>query len=237
MNIFLSEFIGTAVLILLGNGVVANVVLNKTKGNNGGLIAITTGWAFAVFCAVIIAQPSGAHLNPAITLALAYHDSFAWSNVLGYILAQITGAMLGTTIVWLMYKDHYDASSDNPDGQLATFATSPAIPNTFRNIISEIVGTFILVSTILWAGTEANTIGLASLGPLTVAIIVFAIGLSLGGTTGYAINPARDLGPRVMHTLLPMKGKSKSNWGYAWVPVIGSIVGAILSVILFDCLH
>lgn len=233
MNIFLSEFIGTTILILLGNGVVANVVLNKTYGNNGGIITITTGWAFAVFCAVVIAQPSGAHLNPAITLALAYHDAFAWSEVPSYILAQMGGAMLGSTIVWIMYKDHYDISSDNPSGQLATFATSPAIPNIFRNIFSEIIGAFVLVFVVLWAGTEENA-GLKSLGPLTVAITVFAIGLSLGGTTGYAINPARDLGPRIMHTLLPMKGKSYSNWGYAWIPVVGPMIGGILAVIVFN---
>lgn len=237
MNVFFSEFIGTAIMILLGNGVVANVVLNKTKGNSGGIIAIATGWAFAVFCAVVIAEPSGAHLNPAITLAMAYHETLSWSLVPTYITAQILGAMLGTTIVWIMYKDHYDVSSNNPDGQLATFATSPAIPNIFRNIFSEIIGTFVLVSVVLWASTERNITGLASLGPLTVAITVFAIGLSLGGTTGYAINPARDLGPRIMHTLLPMKGKSNSNWGYAWIPVVGPVIGAIIAVILFECLY
>lgn len=237
MNVLLSEFIGTAILVLLGNGVVANVVLKGTKGNGSGWIVITAGWAFAVFCGVVVAQPSGAHLNPAVTLGLAFSGSFAWSQVTGYIVAQIVGAMTGTTMVWAMYKKHYDASSDNPEGQLATFATGPAIPHTLTNVVSEVIGTFVLVFGVLWAGAGSNVAGLAALGPLPVTLIVFAIGLSLGGTTGYAINPARDLGPRIMHTLLPMKGKQGSNWGYAWIPIAGPVTGAAIAAVTFGLIQ
>lgn len=233
MNLLVSEFLGTMVLILLGDGVVANVVLKGTKGHNGGWIVITTAWAFAVFCGVIVAAPSGAHLNPAVTIGLAVAGKFAWANALSFIVAQILGAMVGAFLVWLIYKDHFDASSDDPGGQLAVFSTAPAIRKPISNIISEIIGTFVLIFVILYCGEGSNVQGLAALGPLPVAILVFAIGLSLGGTTGYAINPARDFGPRIMHTLLPMKGKGSSDWSYAWVPVIGPIIGAALAALVF----
>jgi glycerol uptake facilitator protein len=237
MNLLVSEFIGTMILILLGNGVVANVVLKGTKGNNGGWIVITTAWAFAVFCGVIVSQPSGAHLNPAVTIGLAAAGKFAWSNVASFILAQMLGAMTGAFLVWATYKNHFDASSEDPGAQLAAFATGPAIRSTFSNLFSEIVGTFILIFVILHFGAGTNVVSLGALGPLPVAILVFAIGLSLGGTTGYAINPARDLAPRIMHALLPMKGKGSSDWAYAWIPVIGPIIGAVLAAILFGALQ
>lgn len=239
MSNLLSEFIGTAILILLGNGVVANVVLNKTKGNGGGWIVITAGWAFAVFCGVVVSMPSGAHLNPAVTLGIlttGANPDFTVALAAGYIVAQMLGSMLGTSLVWLMYKNHYDASSDNPGGQLATFCTGPEIRNTFTNFASEFIGTFLLIFAILWAGAGSNVQGLAALGPLPVTIFVFAIGLSLGGTTGYAINPARDLGPRIMHAILPMRGKGGSDWGYSWIPVLGPCAGAVLAALIFNAL-
>lgn len=239
MTPFIAEIIGTALLILLGNGVVANVVLNDTKGNNSGWIVITTAWAFAVFVGVTVAGPiSGAHLNPAVTLGLAIAGKFSWDLVPTYIAGEMIGAMIGAFLVWLFYKDHFNATEDE-GGKLACFSTGPAIKNPFSNLISEIVGTFVLVFVIFYlAGPsfEAEnisgaTIGLGSIGAVPVAILVWAIGLSLGGTTGYAINPARDLGPRIMHAILPIKGSS--DWGYAWIPVVGPIIGAALAAGLF----
>lgn len=239
MTPFIAEIIGTALLILLGNGVVANVVLNDTKGNNSGWIVITTAWAFAVFVGVTVAGPiSGAHLNPAVTLGLAIAGKFSWDLVPTYLAGEMIGAMIGAFLVWLFYKDHFSATEDE-GGKLACFSTGPAIKNPFSNLISEIVGTFVLVFVIFYlAGPsfEAEnisgaTIGLGSIGAVPVAILVWAIGLSLGGTTGYAINPARDLGPRIMHAILPVKGSS--DWGYAWIPVVGPIIGAALAAGLF----
>lgn len=235
MSNFLSEFIGTAVLILLGGGVVANVVLNKTKGNNSGWIVITAGWAFAVFCGVIVSMPSGAHLNPAVSLSLAIAGKFSWANMATYVTAQLLGAMSGAFLVWLTYKDHFDQS--DAGSQLAVFSTGPAIKNPILNLISEIIGTFVLTFVILWFGTGANVQGLAALGPLPVSILVWAIGLSLGGTTGYAINPARDLGPRIMHAILPMKNKGSSDWQYALIPVAGPLIGGALAAIIFNCVQ
>jgi glycerol uptake facilitator protein len=238
MSEFASEFLGTMFLILLGNGVVANVVLNGTKGHNSGWIVITTGWALAVFVGVVIAGPySGAHLNPAVTIALAIAQKFAWAKVPLYILAQLLGAMAGTSLVWLIYKDHY-AITEDKGGKLATFCTGPAIKNTTSNLISEIIGTFVLIFVIFYfAGAEItkdkSPIGLGSLGAIPVAFLVWVIGLALGGTTGYAINPARDLGPRIMHAILPVHNKGNSDWGYAWIPVIGPVIGASLAALLF----
>jgi glycerol uptake facilitator protein len=238
MSQFAAEMIGTFFLILLGNGVVANVVLTGTKGNNSGWIVITTGWALAVFVGVVIAAPfSGAHLNPAVTLALAIAQKFSWELVPLFILAQFIGAMLGTTVVWLMYKDHFSKTAD-AGLKTAAFCTAPAIKNNTSNFISEIVGTFVLIFVIFYftnaeMGADKTPIGLGSLGALPVAFLVWAIGLSLGGTTGYAINPARDLGPRIMHALLPIAGKGSSNWTYSWVPVIGPIVGSSLAALLY----
>ena len=238
MSEFAAELIGTMFLILLGNGVVANVVLKGTKGNNGGWIVITTGWALAVFVGVVIAAPfSGAHLNPAVTIGLAIAGKFAWSKVLSYIIAQVIGAMLGSFLVWIVYKNHFDATQDG-DSQLAVFSTSPAIKNLFFNFMSEVVGTFVLVFVVFYFTNAEITpqktpIGLGSLGALPVAFLVWAIGLSLGGTTGYAINPARDFGPRIVHAILPLKHKGSSDWKYAWVPILGPFVGATIAALLY----
>jgi len=244
MNVYLAEFIGTALMILLGNGVVANVVLKGTKGNGGGWMVITTAWALAVFIGVVIAGPSsGAHLNPAVTLGLAIGKGFDWHLVPFYILAQIGGAMLGSFLVWIMYKDYFDATEEQAL-KAAPFATAPAIRNKMSNLLSEIIGTFVLILVIfhftdasMGPKESATPIGLGSMGAIPVTFLVWVIGLSLGGTTGYAINPARDLGPRIVHALVPMKGKGGSDWGYAWVPIIGPIIGAVLAALLFCALN
>ncbi len=242
MSEFVAELIGTMFLILLGNGVVANVVLKGTKGNNGGWIVITTGWALAVFVGVVIAGPfSGAHLNPAVTIGLALAGKFVWAKVMTFIIAQTIGAMLGSFLVWIIYKDHFDATED-AGAQLAVFSTSPAIKNLFFNFMSELVGTFVLVFVVFYFTnaeiTDQKTpIGLGSLGALPVAFLVWAIGLSLGGTTGYAINPARDFGPRIVHAFLPLKHKGSSDWKYAWVPILGPFVGAAVAALLYILLN
>jgi glycerol uptake facilitator protein len=234
MTAFLAEFIGTGTLVLLGNGVVANVVLTGTKGQNGGWIVITTGWALAVYVGVVIAAPySTAHLNPAVTLAMAVSGKLPWSSVIPYITAQMLGAMTGSFLVWVMYRDHFNRTTD-PGLQLAAFCTAPAIRDNFSNLFSELLGTFVLVFTVFFITggeiLESKThIGLGSIGALPVALLVWAIGLSLGGTTGYAINPARDLGPRLMHFILPVKNKISSDWNYSWIPVLGPILGGLLA--------
>ena len=234
MTPFIAEIIGTTLLILLGGGVVANVSLNKTIGNNSGWIVITTGWALAVYVAVVVVGPySGAHINPAVSIGLAVAGKFSWNLVPSYILAQMIGAMIGAVIVWLIYKKHFEVTSDG-NAKRAVFCTAPAIKNTFSNLLSEIVGTFVLVFTILNFSdatiNETNQIiGLGSVGAVPVAFLVWAIGLSLGGTTGYAINPARDLGPRIAHAILPINDKASNDWGYAWIPVIGPIIGAVIA--------
>ncbi|KAA5549309.1 MIP/aquaporin family protein [Adhaeribacter rhizoryzae] len=238
MSAFTAEFIGTFILILLGNGVVANVVLKGTKGNSGGWMVITTGWALAVFAGVVIAGPySGAHLNPAVTLGLAFTSKFEWAQVPLFILAQMGGAILGGLIVWLLYKPHFDTTDDS-SLQLAVFCTSPAIRHPYANLFSEMIGTFVLIFAIYYVttpemGDQKTPIGMGSLGALPVTFIVWAIGLSLGGTTGYAINPARDIGPRLVHTLIPIKNKCHSDWQYAWVPIFGPILGAGLAAVLY----
>jgi glycerol uptake facilitator protein len=242
MSPFSAELIGTMFLILLGAGVVANVILKGTKGFGGGWIVITTGWALAVFVGVVIAGPySGAHLNPAVSIALAIAGKFPWVDVPLYILAQLVGAMLGAFLAWLIYRDHFNTTSD-PDTQLAVFSTGPAIRNTTFNLLSEIIGTFVLVFVVFYFSDAEikepkSPIGLGSLGALPVAFLVWAIGLSLGGTTGYAINPARDLGPRIVHALLPIKQKGSSNWKYAWIPIVGPIIGAVIAALLYMVLN
>jgi len=240
MNEIIAEFIGTFLLILLGNGVVANVVLKDTKGFDSGWIVITLGWGLAVFVGVSVAGPvSGAHINPAVTLGLALAGRFAWSKVLLFILAQMLGAMAGAGTVWLFYRHHFDRT-DDPGAQLASYSTIPAIRKPLSNFLSELIGTFVLVFVILYIagptleleGSSAH-IGLGTLGALPVGLLVTAIGLSLGGTTGYAINPARDLGPRIMHSFLPMKGKGGSDWAYAWIPGLGPMAGAAVAALLF----
>jgi len=241
MSEFSAELIGTMLLILLGNGVVANVVLKGTKGNNSGWMVITTGWALAVFVGVVFAGPySSAHLNPAVTLGLAIAGKFAWAKVGLFILAQMIGAMIGSGIVWVIYRDHFNATPE-PDAKLAVFCTSPAINNLMFNFLSEVVGTFVLVFVVFYFTkaeiTPAKTqIGLGSLGALPVAFLVWSIGISLGGTTGYAINPARDFAPRIMHALLPIKNKGGSNWKYAWIPILGPVVGAVIAALVFMAL-
>jgi glycerol uptake facilitator protein len=242
MSDFTAELLGTMFLILLGTGVVANVVLKGTKGNNAGWMVVTTGWALAVFVGVVVAAPySGAHLNPAVTLGLAIAGKFPWSKVILYIVAQMIGAIIGSMLMWLVYKDHFNATTD-PDAQLAVFSTGPAIKNRVFNLLSEIVGTFVLVFVVFYFTNaeiveEASPIGLGSLGALPVAFLVWGIGLSLGGTTGYAINPARDLGPRIAHAILPMKQKGSSDWKYAWIPILGPLIGGAIAGLLFLILN
>lgn len=218
----LFEFIGTAILILLGAGVCANVNLKKTLGNSSGWVVISFGWGLAVFVAAFISAPySGAHLNPALTIGLAIAGSFKGS-VIGYIVAQMLGAILGASLVFLMYKPHFDAE-ENPNAKKAVFCTGPAIKAYTYNFISEVIGTFVLMFGVLMVG------GAQIDGPLPVSLVIVSIGMSLGGTTGYAINPARDLGPRIAHAILPIKNKRDSDWGYSWIPVLGPIVGAALA--------
>lgn len=231
MSPFLSEFIGTMLLILFGNSVVANVLLSKTNGNNSGWIVITLGWAVAVFVGVFSsAGVSGAHLNPAITIALASLGKFDWANVPLYIAAQFLGAMTGSLFMWLAYKQHFDATED-ADVKLAVFSNAPAIRNVFYNLLTEAIGTFALVLGVLFIAAPQNSLG--ALDALPVALLVLGIGLSLGGPTGYAINPARDLGPRIMHFILPIKNKRNSDWSYSWIPVVGPVVGGLIAAFIF----
>ena len=240
MTEFMAEFIGTMILVLLGDGVVANVCLKGTKGNNSGWIVITIGWGLAVFTAVVISGAfSGAHINPAVTVGLAAAGTFAVAKVPIFIAAQLLGGATGAFLVWVFYKDHFDISTDKGT-ILAVFCTGPEIRKPLRNIISEIIGTFVLIMAVLYAaepevaaGTSEIKVGMGSLGAIPVAFVVMAIGLSLGGTTGYAINPARDLGPRLIHALVPIKNKGQSDWGYSWIPVVGPILGALLAVSIY----
>lgn len=230
---FLGELIGTIVLVLLGNGVVANVVLKQSKGENGGWIVVATGWAFAVTMGVFVAKSFGsldAHLNPAVTLAFAVATD-DYGNILTYIPAQLAGAFLGAALVWLHYRPHWAATPD-PADKLACFATAPAIRDTPANFTSEVIGTLVLILGL--AGVSSKSLGTLAigLGPYLVGILVWSIGLSLGGPTGYAINPARDLGPRLAHAALPVAGKGPSDWGYAWLPVVAPLVGGALGGLL-----
>jgi glycerol uptake facilitator protein len=236
---FVAEIFGTATLIVLGDGVVAGVLLAKSKAQNAGWIVITFGWAFAVFCGVVVAGPlSGAHLNPAVTLGLATMEAMkqgsthvTWDMVPGYVAGEFIGAMIGATIVAIHYWDHFKATEDQ-GLKLAVFCTGPAIRNYPMNVLSEIVGTFVLVF-VIFAFGQPHSLAPASLGALSVAFLILVIGISLGGTTGYAINPARDLGPRIIHAVLPIPGKGISDWGYAWVPVVGPLIGGALAAIVY----
>ena len=237
MNVYLAELIGTAILVLLGDGVVANVVLKETKGSSSGWIVITAGWGLAVFTAALcVGQFSDAHLNPALSIGLATAGKFVWAKVPGYIFAQMAGAFLGAVLVYAFYKPHYDVT-DDPAAKLATFCTGPAIRNPAANLLTETLATAAFVFAVLAIGANAQALARpgdidlsvvfsGGLQPMLVGGLVLGVGLSLGGSTGYAINPARDLGPRVAHFLLPIPGKRDSDWGYAWIPVIGPIVGA-----------
>ncbi|MFN8264778.1 MAG: MIP/aquaporin family protein [Chitinophagaceae bacterium] len=235
MTPFIAEFIGTMLLILFGNGVVANVLLNKSKGQNGGWIVITFGWAIGVFVGVYSsAAASGAHLNPAVTIAMATLHKFDWSLVPLYIVAQLLGAMAGAFLTWLSYKKHFNESND-PDAMLAVFCTEPAIRDNVSNIVTEMIGTFVLVLGVLFMAAPQNSLG--ALDALPVALLVLGIGLSLGGPTGYAINPARDLGPRLIHFILPIPNKRDSNWSYSWIPVLAPILGGLVAAVVWSFLQ
>ena len=232
MSPFLGEFIGTALLIIMGSGVVANVVLSKTKGQNSGWIVITFGWAMAVFIGVYVSNKLGGsgHLNPAVSIGLAAFGDFDSSLLGTYLAAQMSGAFVGAVVAWLAYKQHFDDTADK-DLKLAVFSTGPAIRNPIYNLITEMVGTFVLLFGALNISKSAASLG--ALDALPVGLLVLGIGLSLGGPTGYAINPARDLGPRIAHFVLPIKQKRDSDWSYAWVPVAGPIIGGLLAALLF----
>jgi glycerol uptake facilitator protein len=244
MNTLLAEAIGTMILVLLGDGVVANVLLARSKGQNAGWIVITTGWGTAVAIAVYaVGRISGAHLNPAVTLGLASIGSFPLNDVPGYVLAQMAGAFAGAVLVWLAYLPHWAASAD-PDAKLAVFATGPAIRQPMSNLVTEVIGTAVLMFGVLAIAANAQLLARPGdvdlsvvfsrgLQPLLVGILVLGIGLSLGGPTGYAINPARDLGPRLAHAVLPIPGKRDSDWSYAWIPVVGPLVGGILGAVVY----
>ena len=237
--VFLSQVLGTGMLVLLGCGVVANVALTKNKGFGGGFLMVTFGWAFAVFSGVLVAYNSGAHLNPAVTLGLVASgaESFGGAadvpvnflSTLVYLAGEFLGAFLGAVVVWLAYKQHYDEEPE-PANKLGTFSTGPAIRSYGWNLVTEVIGTFVLVFVILTFGNQDGSAGgLGALGALPVALLVLVIGVSLGGPTGYAINPARDLGPRIAHFVLPIKGKGSSDWAYSWVPVVGPVIGGVLA--------
>jgi glycerol uptake facilitator protein len=231
MNNYILELLGTMFLVLLGDGVVANVVLKGTKGNNSGWIVVTTGWALAVGINAFIFTTSGASFNPALTIGLATIGKFPWADVPGYVVAQLIGGILGACLVYVQYKDHFNQS--DPDSQLGVFATGPAIRNLGVNFLCEAIATFFLVFAILGVDQSPMADGIKV---LAVIGIIWVIGLCLGGTTGYALNPARDLGPRIAHAFLPLKGKRDSDWGYAWVPIAGPIVGAIVAAQFFNIL-
>lgn len=237
MSPFIAEFVGTMILLTLGAGVCCNVALSKTNGHASGWIVIAFGWSMAVYVAVAcVGEFSGAHLNPAVTISLAVAGLFKWSLVPMYILAQILGAMAGATLAWLAYRKHFDETEDQGT-KLGVFATGPSISSPINNVITEAIGTFVLAFTVLYFANPAIHLesgmdvdfGLGALGAMPAAFVVLAIGLSLGGPTGYAINPARDFGPRLVHALLPIKGKGGSNWGYAWIPVVGPIIGCVIA--------
>ena len=234
--VFLSEVLGTGMLTLLGCGVVANVALAKNKGLGGGFLMVTFGWGLAVFAGVIVAYNSGAHLNPAVTIGLVANGATEFGSgvpvnvisVLVYFAGEFLGAFLGAVVVWIAYKQHFD---DEPEAanKLGVFSTGPAIRSYGWNLATEIIGTFVLVFVVIAFGRQGETAGLAALGALPVALLVIGIGVSLGGPTGYAINPARDLGPRIAHALLPIKGKGSSDWSYSWVPIVGPVAGGALA--------
>jgi glycerol uptake facilitator protein len=247
MNSFLAEFLGTTLLVIFGNGVVANVVLARTKGHGSGWIVITAGWGLAVYIGAFCSEKfSGAHLNPAVTIAMATAGKLAAPKVPGYVVAQMLGGIVGGAVVYLFYREHFRVT-DDPDGKLACFCTAPNIRHIPQAFFCEVVGTFLLVLPIFLmapatmnlpegAGSAEIPIGLGSIGLTPVALLVFGIGLSLGGTTGYAINPARDLGPRIAHALLPVPGKRDSDWSYAWVPVVGPVLGGLLAALIYQLL-
>lgn len=230
MNVYLAEFLGTLILILLGNGIVAGSLLRGSIAENSGWLTIVIGWGLAVTLAVFaVGNISGAHINPAVTIALAYAGDFPWDRVGGYVLAQLGGAFTGAILVWIHYFQHFRQTEDQTS-KLAVFSTVPAIRNVFSNLISEILATAVLVLGLLFIGANKFAEGL---NPLVVGLLIIAIGLSLGGTTGFAINPARDLGPRIAHFILPIEGKGRSDWSYAWIPIVGPIIGGLLGAMVY----
>lgn len=233
MNPYLAEFFGTLLLIVLGDGVVAGVVLKRTKSESAGWLTVVVGWGLAVTLAIFaVANFSGAHLNPAVTIGLWVDGSFPSDQILGYILAQMAGAFAGAIIVWLHYLPHWKETPDAAT-KLAVFSTGPALRSTITNLISEIIATAVLILGILFLGANEFSQGLK---PIIVGLLIISIGLSLGGTTGFAINPARDLGPRLAHFILPIHGKGSSDWSYAWIPVVGPIIGAIVGALVYNAL-
>lgn len=240
MEKYIFEFVGTMIMMFLGNSVCASNSLEKSKGKGGGWIVVTLGWGFAVMCGVFIAGPySGAHLNPAVTLGFALSGKFAWADMPGYVVAQMLGGFCGALLAYTFYKDHFDATEDG-DTKLGVFCTMPAIPNLFRNFLCEVMGTFVLVFIILVLTTKENTpaVSVGDLGVLPVTMLIMMIGMSLGGATGYAINPARDLGPRIVHEIAPMKStKRDSGWSYSWIPVVAPLAGSVIAAGAFLLLY
>lgn len=231
MSPYLAEYFGTMLLIVLGDGVVAGVILKGTKSENAGWLTIVVGWGLAVVLAIYaVGSISGAHLNPAVTIALAWTGNFAWSSVPGYCVAQLLGAMTGGVLVWLHYLPHWDKTGDQST-KLAVFCTGPAVRSTFSNLLSEIIATMVLILAIMFIGANRFVEGL---NPLVIGLLIISIGLSLGGTTGFAINPARDLGPRIAHFILPIAGKGSSDWSYSWIPVVGPIIGGVLGALVYQ---
>ena len=234
MSPYLAEFFGTLLLVFLGDGVVAGAILKGTKSENAGWLAIVVGWGIAVTLAIYVVGPiSGSHFNPAVTFALAWSGYFPWSNVGGYVLSQVAGGIVGAVLVWLQFLPHWKRTED-ASTKLAVFCTAPAIRHTFANLLSEILATAVLILALLFLGTHEFTQGLK---PIVVGLIIISIGLSLGGTTGFAINPARDLGPRIAHAFLPIPGKGSSDWSYAWIPVVGPLIGGWLGVVVYQMFY
>ena len=231
------EFLGTLVLVLMGDGVCAATTLNHCKAKGAGWVVVALGWGFAVMCGVFVAHDSGAHLNPAVSVGLAVAGQFEWGSVLPYVVAQMLGGFCGAVTVWLFYKDHFDATADKPADVLGCFCTAPAIKNTWNNVFSEAVATFVLLLGILCFGTYGTVVNLGADSALPVTFLIMAIGMSLGATTGYAMNAARDLAPRLAHAVLPIKGKKGSDWGYSWVPVVGPIVGAVAAALVYSVVY
>lgn len=231
------EFLGTLVLVLMGDGVCAATTLNHCKAKGAGWVVVALGWGFAVMCGVFVAHDSGAHLNPAVSVGLAVAGQFEWGSVLPYVVAQMLGGFCGAVTVWLFYKDHFDATADKPADVLGCFCTAPAIRNTWNNVFSEAVATFVLLLGILCFGTYGTVVNLGADSALPVTFLIMAIGMSLGATTGYAMNAARDLAPRLAHAVLPIKGKKGSDWGYSWVPVVGPIVGAVAAALVYSMVY
>lgn len=231
------EFLGTLILVLMGDGVCAATTLNKCKAQGAGWVVVALGWGFAVMSGVFVAHDSGAHLNPAVSVGLAVAGLFEWGNVLPYAVSQMLGGFCGAVLVWLFYKDHFDVTADKPADVLGCFCTAPAIKNTWNNVFSEAVATFVLILGILCFGTYGTVVNIGADSALPVTFLIMAIGMSLGATTGYAMNAARDLAPRLAHALLPIKGKKGSDWGYSWVPVVGPLLGAVVAALVYTAVY